>query len=216
MVVIPTSDSRRYAAKTGPIGVASVLGAVHSAFGRERTKIREVVPELVPKEEWPAIEQDWQATPDPVETAEAQSAPFSPGSDGEVVGEFSDVAETDVEVALPPPIPLHETSAPAPPAEDEPGAICHIALWRGYRHTRFYAAMSSDGEVVVVAESPSFRMRSGGIPERTGEALAAYRRFSDELIRAGWRRVGEGDVWWADVFQLVLPAVEEEPGQTPP
>lgn len=94
-----------------------------------------------------------------------------------------------------------ETDAVEPHAEDVATAECAIRFWRGYRKANFYACVfTDDGEPLAVAESPLFRARGTGIPDKTDEAVAAYDALCKKLEDNGWQRASPGKTWFGDVF----------------
>jgi len=86
----------------------------------------------------------------------------------------------------------HGTTAPT----------CEIRFWRGYRKAAFYARTIDGGEELAVAESPLFRARGNGLPERTEEAAAAYAALVERIESMGWRRVASGSAWFDATFEL--------------
>jgi hypothetical protein len=111
---------------------------------------------------------------------------------------------------------LEEHAATAESREPEPSLAqpteraCDIRFWRGYRKAAFYARTFEDGEEVAVAESPLFRVRGNGQPERTREAENAYEALREGLEREGWRLVESGDAWFDHTFRRE-PRVSPEP-----
>jgi hypothetical protein len=96
---------------------------------------------------------------------------------------------------------VEETRAPERevPALDD--LTCEVLFWRGYRMATFYARIFSDeGEPLAVAQSPSFRAQGNGTPDKTEEAVAAYRALREQLEQTGWERAGSGKAWFADVY----------------
>lgn len=65
----------------------------------------------------------------------------------------------------------------------------------------FYARVYDDaGEPVAIAQSPYFRPEGKDEPEKTDEAVAAYKALRMQLERAGWEYANEGAAWFATVF----------------
>jgi hypothetical protein len=79
--------------------------------------------------------------------------------------------------------------------------ICRIAVWRGYRKSTFYAqAFDTRGDEVALAESPSFRWRGNGTPEKTEAAARAHSALLQLLRDTGWEPTRNGASW----FDLTL------------
>jgi hypothetical protein len=101
---------------------------------------------------------------------------------------------------------VEESIAPEPkvPVHDD-DLTCEILFWRGYRKATFYARIFSDeGEPLAVAQSPSFRARGNGTPDKTEEAVAAYQALREQLEQAGWEHAGSGRAWFAEVYSRPL------------
>ena len=100
------------------------------------------------------------------------------------------------------------TDPPEPDPDSEPEPLempaadptCKIEFWRGYRKAAFYARTVDGGEELAVAESPMFRARGNGVPDRTDEAAAAYAALVERLEAEGWRRVSHGADWFDATF----------------
>jgi hypothetical protein len=86
--------------------------------------------------------------------------------------------------------------------------ICEIAVWRGYAKSRFYGRLDGselpEETELAVAESPPFRFRGNGAPDRTEEAVAAYEALVEKLVADGWELDSSGDVWYAGRFRRPL------------
>jgi len=91
-------------------------------------------------------------------------------------------------------------SAP-PPSVSLREWTCEIALWRSHGKTAFYARAFREDEEVAVAESRFFEAHGEDIPELTDAALRAHSALSDELLQAGWEKVGLGHAWYSDTFR---------------
>jgi hypothetical protein len=93
-------------------------------------------------------------------------------------------------------------TAASPEPEIDDGAIgtCVIDFWRGYRKAVFYARTVDAGEELAVAESPKFRPRGNGTPDRTDEAAAAHAALVARLEAEGWRRARGGSAWYDVTF----------------
>ncbi len=108
-----------------------------------------------------------------------------------------------------PPSPKIEEAkfAPAPPTEE----ICEVAVWRGYRRSRFYArlevAAQFDEEGCAVGESTPFRFSGNGTLEQTEAAEAAYRALVEELMAQGWEPCDSRGPWYAARFSRALVAL---------
>jgi hypothetical protein len=88
---------------------------------------------------------------------------------------------------------------PVPPPVD--ATSCTIAVWRGYRKAMFYAqAFDARGGEVALAESPPFRYRGNGMPEKTQAAADAHDALVESLRHSGWEPDNEGGSW----FDLTL------------
>jgi hypothetical protein len=102
------------------------------------------------------------------------------------------------------PEPLVDSTTPRvrdpEPDPERAAPTCDIRFWRGYRKAAFFARTIDAGEEVAVAESPMFRARGNGVPERTDEAAAAYAVLVDRLEDEGWRRVATGSAWFDATF----------------
>jgi hypothetical protein len=84
---------------------------------------------------------------------------------------------------------------------------CEIAIWRGYAKARFYARLAAESEgdlELAFAESPPFRFRGNGVPDRTGAADEAYQALVDRLLAKGWELDESGDSWYAGRFRRPL------------
>ncbi|MFL5968756.1 MAG: hypothetical protein ACJ74L_04095 [Gaiellaceae bacterium] len=110
-------------------------------------------------------------------------------------------AEPDAEPE-PEPTPVARLQQPPPPPtlSTEEWA-CEIALWRDHDAAVFYARSFHDDEEVLVAESTRFQLQGRAVPARSHEALAAHTALCDELVRTGWKHVGEGEEWYSDRFR---------------
>jgi hypothetical protein len=88
---------------------------------------------------------------------------------------------------------------------------CEIAIWKGYAKARFYARVDEPGldEEFAVAESPTFRFRGNGIPERTDAAEAAHATLIEKLVAKGWEPTGSAEPWYAEGFRRPIPAAHE-------
>jgi hypothetical protein len=86
--------------------------------------------------------------------------------------------------------------------------ICEIAVWRGYAKSRFYGRLDTPvlpGETeLAVAESPPFRFRGNGQPDRTEAAQAAHDALVEKLVADGWELDDPGDAWYASRFRRPL------------
>lgn len=103
-----------------------------------------------------------------------------------------------------------ETEAAAAPAHPATELTCEILFWRGYVKSGFYARVfSEDGEPLSIHESPYFRLKGNGIPESTGEALAAHTELCESLERDGWRLLGTGQAWFEQSFRQPVTDAEE-------
>jgi hypothetical protein len=185
-----------------------------------RTRIREVIPEIVPPDELVELpdagerESTLEAT-EPVAEASVNEAATDPVVVEEEVAERE---EPEQEPQSLPEVLVAEAAAAAvevAPAETEPARVapaawtCEIAVWRGYRKASFYARTYVDGEEVAVAESPFFRADGNGIPDRNEKAEVAYEAICEQLEREGWKRVSRGETWFGDRFQQEIAAVRE-------
>ncbi|MDX6409410.1 MAG: hypothetical protein QOE13_2481, partial [Gaiellaceae bacterium] len=56
------------------------------------------------------------------------------------------------------------------------------------------------------AESPHFRAKGNGQPDRTPEAEAAYDALRERLEADGWRLAAAGNTWFDNVFERQLRA----------
>jgi hypothetical protein len=166
---------------------------VHAAFGRKwrGRAVREVEMEVVSEEEIPA----------------EAFRELSPEDD--VTGADVELSSAPLPAAPPDEFGAADESGPAPAAMAPAAApsvslrewTCEIALWRSYGKTAFYARTFREGEEVVVAESRPFQSNGGEIPEPAGAALEAHRALCDELVRAGWERLGRRHTWYSDMFR---------------
>jgi hypothetical protein len=86
--------------------------------------------------------------------------------------------------------------------------ICEIAVWRGYAKSVFYgrldASVVPEGTELAVAESPPFRFRGNGEPDRTEAAEAAYNALVERLVADGWELDASGNAWYASRFRRPL------------
>jgi hypothetical protein len=138
-----------------------------------------------------AVPEGARADTTPVASARAQAA------------QIDTEAATDVETEV-------QDRQAAQPAPVETQLTCEISFWRGYRKSAFFARTHVDGETVAVAESPLFRARGNGLPDESGEALAAYEALREKLERQGWEPSGSRGTWFGQVFRRDL-TVSAEP-----
>ncbi len=85
--------------------------------------------------------------------------------------------------------------------EEPTEEFCQISIWRGYAKSRFFARLEiGDNRYheVAVAESPTFRPKGNGTPERTAAAEAAHAALLGFLLAEGWEVEGKADPWYAD------------------
>jgi len=136
--------------------------------------------------------------PEPVETAPAEPLlAAAPVLDEEE-------AEDDAEAVPPDAV---ETSAPAESVPAEAPSLstaewsCEIALWPDGDEAVFYARSFHRGDEIVVAESPRFAIGGDAAIEAGGAVLEAHAALTNELVQAGWTRVGPGPEWYADRFR---------------
>jgi hypothetical protein len=169
-------------------------------FRRARGTIREVDPEVISPAEL-ALVPPVDEVPPSLEEADAVEV--------EVAPPIAVVApELDEPTEEPIPEQVHESLVNELEPEAEPplpapleDLTCEILFWRGYRKATFYARIfSDDGEPLAVAQSPSFRSRGNGTPERSEQAVAAYQVLREQLEQWGWQHAGSGDAWFEDVF----------------
>jgi hypothetical protein len=186
------------------IGAATVVGAprfrARWAGGaarrpRRRTpEVREVIAELV---HTPVVPPAPAALAPPVVQAPREVAEQEPVFEPESL------------------LPQHEESAAAPESaagelvEEEAvlreeavlptEEFCQISVWRGYAKSRFYARLEipAEDDDFAVAESPTFRMRGNGTPDRTEAAAAAHGALLNMLREEGWEVQGEAHPWYA-------------------
>lgn len=112
-----------------------------------------------------------------------------------------ETARAVVTVAAEPEPQVDEARAPETPTQDASAELtCRVEFWRGYRKAAFYARTLDGSEEVAVAESPLFRARGNGVPDRTDEAAAAYAALVERLQDDGWRRVATGSAWFDATF----------------
>lgn len=98
--------------------------------------------------------------------------------------------------------PEPEEPTPSLPASVALDLTCQIAHWRGYFRSRFYArVLGQDGSEFALAESPLFRTRGTGLPDRTDEAVAAFEALITQLENDGWERAGGDDTWFGRTFR---------------
>lgn len=98
-----------------------------------------------------------------------------------------------------------EVEATESHSDDVAKVACEIRVWRGYRKANFFACVfSDDGEPLAVAESPSFRSRGNGVPEKTAEAVAAHEQLRVQLEAAGWQYAASGRTWFGDLYSRPL------------
>lgn len=101
----------------------------------------------------------------------------------------------------------HPPNLPEEPQPDEPlDELCQIAVWRGYAKSCFYARLQQPeaDEEFAVAESPRFRLRGNGAPERTEATEAAHLALLQALLADGWKLDGAADPWYASRLRREL------------
>lgn len=149
---------------------------------------------LAPAERFPLLE--------PIPETELHAAGIA------VEGTF-DVGETDSAEDANQPEP--EEPTPSLPASAALDLTCQIAHWRGYFMSRFYArTFGRDGSEFALSESPLFRARSTGLPERTDEAVAAFEALITKLENDGWELAGRDDTWFGRTFRRRVTAAAEQ------
>lgn len=139
-------------------------------------------PEERPADEQPLAEAQAEAEAETEEESESEAAP-----DAEPEPEPTPVARLQ--------------QPPSPPTLSTEEWACEIALWRDHDTAVFYARSFHDDEEVLVAESTRFQLQGRAVPARSHEALAAHTALCDELVRTGWKHVGEGEEWYSDRFR---------------
>jgi hypothetical protein len=160
--------------------------------------------------------RDWRATI--AAEATQPSTPVRP-SEVEAAGEadLQEVLDEQVADRTAEPVVDEDTfeSEPQPKLRTTPTArhlTCVISYWREYRKATFYArAFDNEGHELVVAESPQFRARGNGIPDRTEQAVAAYDDLVAQLTAEGWEPIGRGDTWFGQTFRRRVTAAAEQP-----
>lgn len=185
------------------------------AWGR-RGAAREVIAELVyappaPLQHAPAFEPST-----PTYEPEAVPTPAPTEAEAPIPGPEAPVFEPDV--LLPPTQRAEEIAAepvteqpaePPPPREPEIlDEYCEIDVWRGYAKSRFYARLDvpDEDEEFAIAESPLFRFRGNGAPERRDQIDAAHRALIESLLRAGWEPMDSAGPWYSTRFRRALSA----------
>lgn len=152
--------------------------------------------------------QDWRAKLAAEATAPAKR-PRAP--------EVEAAGRADLEEVLDERIQDHATEvdeAPEPKrqASSARHLTCVISYWREYRKATFYArAFDNEGHELVVAESPQFRARGNGIPDRTEQAVAAFEDLVAQLGNEGWEPIGRSDTWFGQTFRRRVAAAAEQP-----
>jgi hypothetical protein len=91
-----------------------------------------------------------------------------------------------------------------------PDPTCQVAYWRGYRKAAFYArAFDEEGYEVALAESPLFKARGNGVPERTEQSVAAYEALIAQLAKDGWEPIGGTDNWFGQTLRRSVSTAPE-------
>jgi hypothetical protein len=192
-------------------GAFLALLAAAATLTWRRGRIREVEAELISphaSDEGAAWQREpeeldgpaFALVPDPV-VEEAPDDPEERPADEQPVAEAETEAEADADPE-PEPTPIARLQQPPPPPSlSTEEWACEIALWRDHDAAVFYARSFHDDEEVLVAESPRFQLQGRAVSARSDEALAAHTALCDELVRTGWKHVGEGEEWYSDRFR---------------
>jgi hypothetical protein len=209
------------------VGVVSYVPArtISSVFLTSRRKIREVEVEVL---SWRDAGSDTPLEVEPSTNGDARTAARpkrkrrtgrtdQPQTAPEAAAPIPAAPRIEAAPEAPAPMALVEAQKPleagetaAAPAQPAAELTCQILFWRGYVKSGFYARVfSQDGEPLSIHESPYFRSKGNGIPEPTGEALAAHVELCRHLERDGWRLVGTGQAWFEQSFRQSVTDVEE-------
>lgn len=150
--------------------------------------------------------QDWRAAL----AAEATAPTKHPRAPEVEAAGRADLQEVLDERVLDRPAEVDDAPEPQRQASSARHLTCVISYWLEYRKAAFYArAFDNEGHELVLAESPQFRVRGNGMPDRTEQAVAAYEDLVAQLGAEGWEPIGRGDTWFGQTFRRRVAAAAE-------